>query len=113
MSKQLANEIRQYAKKHKMSLGDVLKMTNVHSSQLSNWENDEYNARPETEWRVRSLLGTEVATFSVNRNVTVEDVPFPEDEKTVYRINLIGDVMEKDSYTASYKIELIRFLISK
>lgn len=112
MTKQLAKDIRQYAKQNNMTVGNVLKMCKVDSSQLFNWENGGYNASEETEMRVRGVIGIPLITFT-KMTVSVDDVPFPEDKKTGFLIDLIGDVMEKDSYTASYKIELIRFLISK
>lgn len=71
MTKQLAKDIRQYAKQNNMTVGNVLKMCKVNSSQLYNWQNGGYDASEETEMRVRGILGIPLIRFT-KRTVSVD-----------------------------------------
>lgn len=111
MTKQLAKDIRQYAKQNNMTVGNVLKMCEVNSSQLYNWQNGGYDASEETEMRVRGILGIPLITFT-KRTVSVDDVPFPDNNKEKSLIQVIEIVCQSKA-KASDKLEAILFLLSK
>lgn len=111
MTKQLAKDIRKYTKQNNMTVGNVLKLCKVNSSQLYNWENGGYNASKETEMRVRGVIGIPLITFT-KRTVSVDDVAFPDNKNEKSLIQVIELVCQSKA-EASDKLEAIRFLLAK
>lgn len=118
MTKQLAKDIRQFAKENNMTVGNVLKMCDVNSSQLYNWQNGGYEASEETEMRVRRILALPLITFT-KKIVSADHMPFPEvdeemfvDAKDKALIRVIEMVCQSKA-EESDKLEAIRFLLAK
>lgn len=112
MTKQLAKDIRQYAKQNNMTVGNVLKMCEVNSSQLYNWQNGGYEASEETEMRVRGILGVPLITFT-KRTVSVQEQAEKHDEDNSYLADCISAIQQSHAFKDSYKLQLIAFIISK
>ena len=112
MTKQLAKDIRQYAKQNNMTVGNVLKLCKVNSSQLYNWENGGYEASEETEMRVRGVIGIPLITFT-KRTVSVDNamqiMGISEDESLLELVSTITT----SSISVPKKLEAIRYLLSK
>jgi predicted transcriptional regulator len=114
--KALALEIRQAAKDLGMPVTALYKQLGVLSSSIAQWEAGS-NARPSNAQRIRRKLALlqedQEPVFTITRTVSVDEEPFPSEDKSGYIMDAIDSVLQNDAYTKAYKLELLRFILSK